>query len=393
MPGPFTPGFVADLGITSPLSETGAIVQMIVATALGVALAAKSIPEERSCHTLLNVASGSACPKCDGPASVVMSAADRTVLDLSKTSRKELDAMTELKRLMVCTDLSAPARHAASRAASVAHETGADLELVHVVSPAPLEKLRRIVAHLPAGLEARWLQAARTRLEDLAVTLQREHAKLPAVHVATGAVSATLAHRADERAADLLVLGARGEGFMRHLLLGSTAERMLGRATRPMLIVKQAAHRPYRSVLVAVDFSSSSLEAVRLARAVAPKASVTVLHAFEVPFEGQLRFGGVEPEIIDSYRIAARQEAMHALHALCDEAGLPPAVARPLVMHGNPVLRVLEQEQEQDADLIVVGKHGESALESLFLGSVTRELLARSQGDVLVSVRGERPRL
>jgi universal stress protein E len=301
--------------------------------------------------------------------------------------------MTDLKRLMVCSDLSAPARHAASRAASVARETGAELELVHVASPAPLDKLRRIAAHLPAGLEARWLQAARTRLDELAATLQREHGIVPTVHVATGAVPGELTRRSEERGADLLVLGARGEGFMRHLLLGATAERMVGRATRPMLIVKQAAHRPYRSALVAVDFSPSSLEAVRLARSVAPKAAITVLHAFEVPFEGQMRFGGVEPETIDSYRIAARQEAMHALHALCDEAGVPPAVYRPIVMHGNPVLRVLEQEQEQDADLIVVGKHGENAFETFLLGSVTRELLSRSQADVLVSVGGSPGRL
>jgi nucleotide-binding universal stress UspA family protein len=301
--------------------------------------------------------------------------------------------MTQLKRLMVCTDFSAPARHAAARAATVARDTGAELELVHVASAAPLEKLRRIAAHLPAGLEARWLQAARTRLEALAVTLQNEYGGQSVVHLPTGTVSLALSRMADERAVDLVVLGARGEGFMRHLLLGSTTERMAARATRPMLIVKQAVHRPYRSVLVAVDFSPSSLEALRLARAVAPKADITLLHAFEVPFEGQLRFGGVDSDIIDSYRIATRQEAMHALHALRDEAGLPAASSRPLAMHGNPVLRILEQEQEQDADLIVVGKHGENALESLLLGSVTRELLARSQADVLVSVAGSPARL
>jgi len=47
---------------------------------------------------------------------------------------------------------------------------------------------------------------------------------------------------------------------------------------------------------------------------------------------------------------------------------------------------VIEQEQERDCDLIVVGRHGERALEALLLGSVTRRVHQESQGDVLVSL-------
>jgi len=41
-------------------------------------------------------------------------------------------------------------------------------------------------------------------------------------------------------------------------------------------------------------------------------------------------------------------------------------------------------EQEYDADLIVIGKHGTNFTEELLLGSVTKHVLAESQGDVLV---------
>ena len=41
-------------------------------------------------------------------------------------------------------------------------------------------------------------------------------------------------------------------------------------------------------------------------------------------------------------------------------------------------------EQEYDADLIVVGKHGTHITEELLLGSVTKHVLAEAQGDVLV---------
>lgn len=294
--------------------------------------------------------------------------------------------MARLNRLLAATDLSAPARHAVERAAFVARETGAALDLVHVTSLAPLEKLRRLVAAIPDELEQRMLDAAGQELRELAAALQRQHGVCAGVHLGAGPLLSELTRYADERAADLVVLGARGANFMRHLLLGSTAERMASRTSRPLLVVKQAAHERYRSLLVPVDFSPSSLPALRHARAIAPSAEIILLHIFEVPFEGKLRVAGVDDETIQRYQIAAEQEALQKLQRLCDQAGWKPRDARRMVLRGDPLQRIIEQEQEQDCDLIVMGKHGESLLEQLFLGSVARHVLAESQGDVLVSV-------
>ena len=55
-------------------------------------------------------------------------------------------------------------------------------------------------------------------------------------------------------------------------------------------------------------------------------------------------------------------------------------------MEGDTWQRIVEQEQEQDCDLVVLGKHGQSTAEELFLGSVTKSVLADGSSDVLVSV-------
>ncbi|MDQ1309080.1 MAG: hypothetical protein QG601_348, partial [Pseudomonadota bacterium] len=57
-----------------------------------------------------------------------------------------------------------------------------------------------------------------------------------------------------------------------------------------------------------------------------------------------------------------------------------------LVLHGDASSLIIEQEQERDCDLVVVGKHGESTVDDFLLGSVTKHVLQGSQGDVLVSV-------
>jgi nucleotide-binding universal stress UspA family protein len=169
-------------------------------------------------------------------------------------------------------------------------------------------------------------------------------------------------------------------------LLGSTAERLVRKSEKSLLVVKQPPHEPYRRVLVAVDLSPNSLPALAAARAVAPAAEFVVLHAFEVPFEERLRLAGVGEDTLDRYRAIARRQALQGMQALLSAAGLPPGSMATLVMQGDPSSRVIEQEQERNCDLVVVGKRGENTLEEILLGSVTRYVLQSSQGDVLVSL-------
>lgn len=294
--------------------------------------------------------------------------------------------MSELKRILAASDLSAAARHAAERAALVSKETAMPLDLLHVANLAPLERLRQFMDATPADMEKRVLDAAQQRLHDLAASLQRRYGVTAGIHLAVGPLLKELAKKADALAADLLVCGAKGENLIRHLVLGTTAMRVLSTTTRPVLVVKQPPHEPYRRLLVPVDFSPSSLRAIGHARSIAPRSDIVLLHTFEVPFEGQLRYASVDEDTINHYRIVARQEATQKLQVLCGQAGLSPDDSSLMVLHGDPASCIINQEQESDCDLIVMGKHGENLLEELLLGSVTKRVLSESQGDVLVSV-------
>ena len=80
--------------------------------------------------------------------------------------------MQSIDRLIAATDLSAPARHAAERAALVAHELGASLDLLHVISVSPVGRLRRLLSEAPADLEDALLGESRAELDRLAVHLR-----------------------------------------------------------------------------------------------------------------------------------------------------------------------------------------------------------------------------
>jgi nucleotide-binding universal stress UspA family protein len=77
------------------------------------------------------------------------------------------------------------------------------------------------------------------------------------------------------------------------------------------------------------------------------------------------------------------------VHALAIASGLKPGDWEPCIAEGEASQRIVEHEQEKDCDLVVLGKHGQSATEDLLLGSVSKHVLAEGSTDVLVSTARE----
>ena len=295
--------------------------------------------------------------------------------------------MNHLNTLLAATDLSASSRHAAQRAAMLARQTGARLELVHVLHKSALDELQRLFGEEAEALQGRIRAQASEALAQLAADIGEPNGVSAGCHLVEGAVLDAIVAQADFLDINLLIVGAHGSGFMRHWLLGATAERLLRKTLRPVLVVKQPPRAAYRSVLVPVDFSPWSLGAIRLALAVAPQAELILLHAYEVAFEGKLRFAGVAEEVIRRHRETTRREALARLQQAAADAGIAAANWHPVVIHGGAAFRILEQEEEQGADLIVLGKHGVGMTEEFLLGSVTKQVQDQARSDVLVAAR------
>lgn len=292
--------------------------------------------------------------------------------------------MSAAPAILAATDFSAHARHAADRAARIAAESSATLTLLHVVPGSGLEQLRGWLG-VGTSLEGQLLDDARRQLRELGLRLQTPGAMPIDTVVKEGAVLDTALQEADRLDARLIALGTRGAGFMRRLVLGTTAERLMRRSTRPVLAVRQTPHEHYRRALVAIDFSPWSDGALALARWAAPRADLVLASVFQVPYEDKLRLAGVEESRVALYREQARAETTRRLHALAERTGLRPAQWQACVVEGDPSFRLVEKEQEFDCDLIAVGKHGTSMAVDLLLGSVTHHVLAEGSADVLIS--------
>jgi nucleotide-binding universal stress UspA family protein len=285
--------------------------------------------------------------------------------------------------VMAATDLSGPSRLALERAARVATAIRAECTAVHVVKASELDDLAVLLGQPGAAAREQLLAETRVQLAEFVGHCRVAGAEVEA-RVCAGPVVDTLVAEAGALDAGLVVVGARGGGFLRHLVIGSTAERVLRKLARPVLVVRQIPYDGYRRVLVGVYFSAASAAALRAAVGLAPGADLVLVHAFEVPFEGKLHFAGVDEAAISAYRRRAEREARARLGEFAAGADLPSKRVQLIVGHGDPSRVLLEREQEEGCDLLVVGKRGKTVVEELLLGSVTKHVLAEATTDVLV---------
>jgi HemY protein len=78
----------------------------------------------------------------------------------------------------------------------------------------------------------------------------------------------------------------------------------------------------------------------------------------------------------DAASIEAREAAIAEMDAFVATLDVPEGKLTLQFVHGAATLRIIEHEQTMDADLVVMGKHGQSVMDELLLGSVTKHVLA-----------------
>lgn len=278
--------------------------------------------------------------------------------------------MMTIRSALVATDFSASSDSATNRAAGIAGETGLHGTLIHVLP-----------GTLPAEFHLHAAAQAQRALAIVAEGLEQQGLHF-APRLVSGAVSGELARAAAEF--DMVIAGARGEDLLLDFELGRTSNRLVRQSTRPTLIVKRPADRPYRRVLAAVDFSEPSRAAALCGAQVAPQADLDLVHAFEVEFESAMHRGGVDQDKIEAYRGRAREQAMAAMNDFSGSLGLPPEHIWPWVMHGYPPKVILDRAKQMGAQLIVMGKRAAGILEQALVGSVALEVLRDAECDVLV---------
>ena len=144
----------------------------------------------------------------------------------------------DVRTILVPIDFSPNADAVLEWAAHLAEEHGSKLVLLHAYHlPVDFQQLEG--AYLPPDF---WTQVKSDASENLDRYARQHGQRGLAVETAIreGYPASVIEDEARERHADLIVIGTRGHTGLKHLLLGSVAERVVQKAPCPVLTVKTA---------------------------------------------------------------------------------------------------------------------------------------------------------
>ena len=285
-------------------------------------------------------------------------------------------------RVLVATDGSTSARAAVTAAGMYPWPRGAEVHGVVARGPeAPAGHARRL--SLALGQSAMRIAASARR----ALAHRWPDAEVAVLDKAP--VDAILSE-AGRLEADAIVLGWRGHGAFRRLLLGSVSRGVVRYARCPVLVVRRR-RRAVRAFVVGVDGSVNAARAALFLAALRPRRGerVTVVRV-EEPMSlpsGALLPRGIRATLrrdvagLNAERMARAKRDVGKVAARLARSGW---AVRERVHAGAPLDALLATVSATRADVLVVGARGASGVSRLLLGSVAEGALSRSPVPVLV---------
>ena len=181
-------------------------------------------------------------------------------------------------------------------------------------------------------------------------------------------------------AADLLVLGTRGSGRLKRLLLGSVSLQCASASRVPVAVIPQSAQLKGRidRLVVGMDGSENAMAALRWALTFAHAGTrVHVVGVWE-----PLRFASAADSFTFEYLSEPARAKFDAAIDQVQQSTNTQAIVDREFIRANPTEAFIERGS--DADLIVLGARGRGRLTASVLGSVTHRVLQQAPCPIVV---------
>ena len=280
------------------------------------------------------------------------------------------------ERILLATDGSEDAERATMAALDLAGRSGAELHVVHVWHD---------VRGFARDFVKRELRSRGQEVLDGQVEkIEAAGGEVARAHLRAGRTSDQVIALGEEIGAGLLVVGSRGLGTVRRILMGSQSEEIVHHAQVPVLVLGGAdGSWPPERILIGEDFSDDACRAGELSAAIGKLYGAGGLIVLSHPDLPEIPPGDTRSAVRNLVDMRERDEKM-----LDDRAselerflGAKPEVR----LSGDYPARVLlDASQEVRPTLVAVGSRGRAGIARTRLGSVSTKVVTAAHGPVLV---------
>jgi nucleotide-binding universal stress UspA family protein len=294
-------------------------------------------------------------------------------------------------KILVPVDGSKYSRAAIEFIASRATLIGAspDVQLLNVQLPVPVRAARLIGK---AAVTTYYEDESKKALKGSLSALKRAGLQAESAYV-VGHPAEEIARRADAAKVDLIAMGSHGHGALASLLLGSVTLGVLGRSSRPLLLLRGHGPAPADSLKVgiAVDGSDYGIAAAKYTlkhrTLFGARPQFTVIHAVPefagatMPDMAGIALPAYSAEEIKAMQQQAFEKAVTPVRALFDGERVP---CDSVCLTGPAGDEIAAYARKKKLDVLVMGSHGYGAIKSAVLGSVAQRVAARCNTPLLL---------
>lgn len=240
-----------------------------------------------------------------------------------------------MKTILVLTDFSDNAAHAAEAALALAVKLSAGITLFHACPTLPVTPYYDTVPRFGDD-PARWEADSTQRLSDLHDQL-RQHCRrlslpVPAIDLKTvqGDLGSNVAKFVAQKETVFIVMGARSDCAIDHFFNGSDTRSVIEHVHAPVLIIPSKAPLPaFKKLIMATDFNENELGAIRQLAQICKQlhAGLEVVHitlSGEIATDRETAFlqqlAKLKSPFI-SYREIRGREVVNRLNRICKQTG------------------------------------------------------------------------
>ncbi len=209
------------------------------------------------------------------------------------------------------------------------------------------------------------------------VNLQRPKSRPDVELIEGGDVADAIQKTADEETVSLIVMGAKGKGLVKDLLLGSVSKEVLRHGRTNLLIMRhklmegmnEASFEKFcpnifSRALVTTDFSETAADVLPFIRDMDDIREYTLVHVVS--------------------RFEDKEEATVELNRIRDDFAAAGRKVTAHILEGNPSKEIISLADELDASIIIMSYQGMGMLEHFRVGSTAFDVAYKADRPVMV---------